>query len=220
MLTSPVAAHAAASQSGPPDEVHDSTPAFAYGAVYFRKSNPPEEDWARDFQTAARTGMNMFRHWVMWSAVEVAPGKYDWRDYNRMMELAAQNGIRTVLAEMITAAPEWMFKMYSEARFEAQDGFKGSPGYSGSSATGGFPGMCLDNSEVRGHAEAFLKALAGRYGQHSALYGYELWKRGESKRGRQLLYANGLQRLYSERTPRHGLRTNLLLLPGNHGGVP
>jgi len=50
-------------------------PIFPYGAVYFRKSNPPEQDWARDHQTAARIGMNTFRHWFMWSAIEVAPGK-------------------------------------------------------------------------------------------------------------------------------------------------
>jgi hypothetical protein len=37
-------------------------PAFPYGAVYFRKSNPPEQDWARDHRTAARVGMNTFRH--------------------------------------------------------------------------------------------------------------------------------------------------------------
>lgn len=40
-------------------------PVFPYGAVYFRKSNPPEQDWARDHQTAARMGMNTFRHWFM-----------------------------------------------------------------------------------------------------------------------------------------------------------
>jgi beta-galactosidase len=68
-------------------------PVFPYGAVYFRKSNPPEEDWARDHQTAAHLGMNIFRHWFMWSAVEVAPGKFDWSDYDRMMDLAAKNGI-------------------------------------------------------------------------------------------------------------------------------
>ena len=67
-------------------------PVFPYGAVYFRKSNPPEQDWARDHQTAARLGMNTFRHWFMWSAIEVAPGKYDWRDYDEMMDLAAKNG--------------------------------------------------------------------------------------------------------------------------------
>ena len=71
-------------------------PVFPYGAVYFRKSNPPEQDWARDHQTAARIGMNVFRHWFMWGAIETAPGKYDWRDYDRMMDLAAQNGIKVV----------------------------------------------------------------------------------------------------------------------------
>ena len=88
-------------------------PVFPYGAVYFRKSNPPEEDWERDHQTAAKIGMNNFRHWLMWSAVEVAPDKYDWRDYDRMMDLAAKNGIKVTLAEMITAAPEWMFDKYA-----------------------------------------------------------------------------------------------------------
>src|SRR3982750_927159 len=134
-------------------------PVFPYGAVYFRKSNPPEEDWQRDHQTAAHNGMNMFRHWVMWSAVEVAPGKYDWRDYDRMLDLEGQNGIKAVLAEQITAAPEWAFRMFPHARFQAQDGNLGVQEYSGSSATGGFPGLCLDNADVRARAEAFLKAM-------------------------------------------------------------
>ena len=94
---------------------------FPYGAVYFRKSNPPEEDWARDHQTAAKMGMNNFRHWFMWSAIEVAPDKYDWRDYDRMMDLAAENGIKVTIAEMITAAPEWMFDKYPHARYQASD---------------------------------------------------------------------------------------------------
>jgi beta-galactosidase len=158
-------------------------PVFPYGAVYFRKSNPPEADWERDHKTAAQTGMNMFRHWVMWSAVEVAPGRYDWRDYDRMLDLEARNGIKTVLAEMITAAPEWAFRMYPDARFEAQDGYKGVPEYSGSSATGGFPGLCLDNPQVRARAEAFLKALAMRYKDHPALYGYDIWNEGNTSGG-------------------------------------
>jgi hypothetical protein len=116
-------------------------PVFPYGAVYFRKSNPPEQDWARDHQTAARIGMNTFRHWFMWGAIEVAPGKYDWRDYDRMMDLAAQNGIRVVIAELITDAPEWMFRKYPHARFQASDGSVLNSSVGGS-ATGGFPGLC------------------------------------------------------------------------------
>ncbi len=150
-------------------------PTFPYGAVYFRKSNPPEQDWARDHQTAARTGMNTFRHWVMWSAVEVAPGKYDWRDYDRMMDLAAQNGIKVILAEFVTAAPEWMFHKYPQARFRGSDGSVVNSSIGGSSATGGFPGLCLDNPEARAAAERFLVALVEHYRKHPALLGYDLW---------------------------------------------
>lgn len=150
-------------------------PVFPYGAVYFRKSNPPEQDWARDHQTAARIGMNTFRHWFMWSAIEVAPGKYDWRDYDRMMDLAAQNGIKVVIAELVTAAPEWAFRKYPEAHFRASDGTVLNSSIGGSSATGGFPGLCLDNPEVRAAAERFLTALVEHYRNHPALLGYDLW---------------------------------------------
>jgi beta-galactosidase len=148
---------------------------FPYGAVYFRKSNPPEEDWAKDHQTAARLGVNTFRHWFMWSAIETAPGKYDWRDYDRMMDLAAQNGIKVVIAELVTAAPEWMFRKYPNARYVASDGSVVNSSIGGSSATGGFPGLCLDNPEVRAAADKFLTALVEHYRNHPALLGYDLW---------------------------------------------
>ena len=150
-------------------------PVFPYGAVYFRKSNPPAQDWARDHRTAQQVGMNTFRHWFMWSAIEVAPGKYDWRDYDRMMDLAAQNGIKVIIAELITAAPEWAFRKYPYARFKASDGTVEASSIGGSSATGGFPGLCLDNPEIRALAEKFLTALVEHYRNHPALLGYDLW---------------------------------------------
>jgi beta-galactosidase len=159
-------------------------PAFPYGAVYFRKSNPPAEDWARDHQTAAQTGMNIFRHWFMWSAIEVSPGKYDWSDYDRMMDLAHKNGIKVVIAEQVTAAPEWAFRKYAHAHFLGSDGSVVRSSISESSATGGFPGLCLDNSDVRAMAETFLTALIERYRSHPALFGYDLWNENTSFGGR------------------------------------
>ncbi len=176
-------------------------PAFPYGAVYFRKSNPPEEDWARDHATAARMGMNMFRHWFMWSSIEVAPGKYDWRDYDRMMDLAAKNGIKVVIAEMVTAAPEWVFDKYPHARFHASDDSVVHSSIGGSSATGGFPGVCLDNEDVRALAERFLTALAARYKNHPATYGYDLWNEhsyGGGSPQKMHCYCQATQRKFRE----------------------
>jgi hypothetical protein len=97
-------------------------PAFASGAVYFRKSNPPREDWERDYRTAAEDGLNLFRHWFLWPAIEVAPGVYDWEEYDRQLDLAAEHGLKTIIAEMITAAPEWAFRAFAHARFGTRDG--------------------------------------------------------------------------------------------------
>jgi beta-galactosidase len=150
-------------------------PAFPYGAVYFRKSNPPREDWKQDYQTAAEDGYTLFRHWFLWSAVEVKPGVYDWDDYDRQLDLAAEHGIKTIIAEMITAAPEWAYRVYDHAHLETRDGKKRTRSMSGSCVTGGFPGLCLDHDDYRAAAERFLRALVDRYRDHPGLGGYDIW---------------------------------------------
>ena len=59
--------------------------------------------------------------------------------------------------------------------FVASDGTVVNSSIGGSSATGGFPGLCLDNPEVRAAAEKFLIALVEHYRNHPALLGYDLW---------------------------------------------
>jgi beta-galactosidase len=150
-------------------------PAIPYGAVYFRKSNPPPEDWARDYDTAADDGFNIFRHWFMWSAIEVAPEQFDWDDYDRQLDLAAERGIATVIAEFTTTAPEWAWRRLEHARFLDRDGKPAVSQMSHSSAVSGFPGLCLDNDDARALAKRFLTALVVRYRGHPGLAAYDIW---------------------------------------------
>jgi beta-galactosidase len=152
-----------------------SLPAFPYGAVYFRKSNPPPEDWERDYARAAADGDNLFRHWFLWSAIEVAPGELDWADYDRQLDLAARTGIKTIAAEFLTAAPEWAWRRYAHARYQDAAGRPANSAMSASCVTGGFPGLCLDNEDVQRLGERFLVALAERYRGHPGLGGYDVW---------------------------------------------
>ncbi len=150
-------------------------PAIPYGAVYFRKSNPPRAEWEQDYREAARIGINAFRHWFMWSAIEVAPGKYDWDDYDRQLDLAARYGIKTIIAEILATAPDWAFREFRHARVEDASGHKSSSSYTIASAVSGYPGLCLDNEDVRERAGAFLEALATRYKDHPGMGGYDVW---------------------------------------------
>ena len=169
-------------------------PAFPFGAVYFRKSNPPEQDWERDHKTAAQMGVNIFRHWFMWASIENSPGQYDWRDYDRMVELEAQNHIKVVIAELISAgAPEWMWDKYPQARHIASDGSETQPAVNPGSATSSAP-LCLDNEDVRAQAEKFLTALVVRYRDNPATLGYDVWNEG----GVQQCYCPATQAKFRE----------------------
>jgi beta-galactosidase len=155
-------------------------PQVPFGAVYFRKSNPPREDWERDYATAAEDGLNTFRHWFMWSAIEVAPGVYDWDDYDRQLDLAARHGIRTIIAELTHTVPEWAWRKWPEARQVRADGRPLTLNMGVSAATGGFANngtgpLTLNAPDVRAAAGRFLTALATRYKGHPGLWGYDIW---------------------------------------------
>jgi beta-galactosidase len=171
-------------------------PPFPYGAVYFRWSNPPREDWERDYRTAAEDGINIFRHWFMWSAIEQAPGKFVWDAYDRQLDLAAKNGIKTICSEWCLAPPEWAYRKFAHARTESRDGERGYSTMSGSCATGGFHGLCLDNDDFREAAAAYLRALAGRYRGHPGLGGYDVWN--ECNMHRDECYCEGTAARFRE----------------------
>ncbi len=148
---------------------------FTAGAVYFRKSNPPSTEWDRDYGSAHGIGLGVFRHWFMWSAIEVAPGTYDWADYDLQLDLAARHGLKTIISIIDNSAPEWAFETYAASRFVSSTGKVEDSVVSASSETGGTPGLCLDNEDVRAAVGRFITALVERYRNHPALLGYDVW---------------------------------------------
>lgn len=154
-----------------------------FGAVYFRKSNPPKGDWERDYQVAAEDGLNTFRHWAMWNVIERKPGVFDWDDYDRQLDLAAENGMQTIIAEMSMTTPDWMVRKYPGAVQIRADGRKLFSAMSQSSATPGFGNhngsgagvLTFNDPDVRQAARNFLTELASRYKGHPGLFGYDVW---------------------------------------------
>jgi beta-galactosidase len=156
-------------------------PQVPFGAVYFRKSNPPRADWERDYGVAAEDGLNTFRHWFMWSAIERRPGVYDWSDCDRQFDLAAENGIATIIAEFTMAAPDWLQRRLPHCRQIHADGTPMASGYSPSCAVGGFGqglggagSLTLNAPEVHEAVMGFLTEMVSRYRGHPGLLGYDV----------------------------------------------
>jgi len=172
---------------------------FHFGAVYFRgQNNPPREDWERDHRVAAEDGHTLFRHWVSWNVVEVAPGKFEWADYERMLDLAAKNGIRVVLAEMIVDYPEWFIGAHPEARIEMASGAKRQSEMHGSSMNGGHRALCLNHAPVREAAERFLTAMASHFRGHRALLGYDIWNECTEYTAESLCFCGACQQAFRD----------------------
>ena len=152
----------------------DILPKFPYGAVYFRKTNPPKAEWERDYNTAREDGMNIFRHWFLWAAIEQAPGKFVWDEYDRQLELAEKNGMKTIIAEMTTIGPQWLLRKFPHARLTHADGTTEGPFMQVSCATGAV-NMCWDNDDYRAAAENWIAELAKHYRGHPGLGGYDIW---------------------------------------------
>ena len=141
-----------------------------YGAVYFRKSNPPREDWERDYAQASRDGYNIFRHWFMWGTIETSPGVYDWEDYDRQMELGEKYNIKAIIAEVTTCVPEWVFTQFPETLCENTQGEKAKSEMSVSCAVGGFyEGICLDTPVGLSLIHIYSPSQAELSGKHPFL---------------------------------------------------
>ncbi len=146
-----------------------------FGAVYYRRSAPEEYDWERDYKIASEDGMTQFRHWFLWSAIETAPGVFNWEPYDRQVQLAAKYGIKTIIAEMCDFAPEWFYEQYPEARRENVKGEKHRNNINDSCIAGGNHTMCLDHPAVQEGVTRFLTALGEHYKDMPGVYGYDVW---------------------------------------------
>lgn len=158
---------------------------FPYGAVYFRKSNPPREVWEEDYKRAARNGVNVFRHWMLWGSVETKRGEFDWEDYDKQLELSEKYNIRCIFTLRVEEAPEWLYRSYPESLHKDFDGNLAQSLMGGSSATGGncfgnAGSVCLDTEIGKELVGSFIKELVNRYKDHPAFWGYDVWNESHS----------------------------------------
>ncbi len=171
---------------------------FPFGAVYFRKTNPPRAEWERDYGVCAADGLNTFRHWVLWGSIELAPGVFDFSDYDIHFDLAAKHGMTTIISEFTHSAPEWAFRQYAHARYERADGSKRESQMRDSCVTGGSVGLCLDNEDFKLIAERWLKTLAGHYKDHPSLAGYDVWNETNTISAGGFCYCPATRRKFRE----------------------
>lgn len=143
------------------------------GTQYWRAPTPPPEEWADDLGRIVALGLEVVQLRVQWAWHERVEGVLDFGDVVRLINLAADRGLRTVVKFMVTNAPHWLFANY-EADRVAPSG-QVIPAFARSSMYSGLNAPCFDRPLVRSKAENFIRELTRATCNHPSLAFYSLW---------------------------------------------
>ena len=160
-----------AAQPAPRPAGGDPPAFFPYGAMHMSTIShwqhylPPIDEWAaymdKDLARMKEVGFNTLAAHVDWYDIEVAPGEYDFRRLDKLMELVEKHGLKVLLWPWPELQPEWVAKVHANSQWEAADGYKPGP-------------ACWDHPEVRTAIERFVTRVVERYRDRPSVLAWDL----------------------------------------------
>ncbi len=145
------------------------------GTQYYRPPFPESRYWEEDMVRMAASGLNTVQLWVVWSWVEPAPGEFRFEDYDRLIELAQQNGLGVVLSTIAAIHPYWIHNEVPGSRMVDNMGNAVVSSNRGEIHFGLTPGGCFDHPGVWARMRTFLEQVVTRYRSASHLRGWDAW---------------------------------------------
>lgn len=145
------------------------------GVQYYRAPFPEMEYWEQDFKNIRNAGLNTVQLWVLWGWVESTPGKFDFSDYDRLVELADKNHLQLVLSSIAEIQPLWIFREVPGCEMIDRFGKKVISTMRHECNFGLTPGGCTDHPGVQERMKLFLETLGRHYADCPNLHGWDLW---------------------------------------------
>ena len=145
------------------------------GVQYYRPPFPNERYWKDDLKNIRAAGFNTLQLWVLWGWVEAQPGRFDFTDYDRLIELANTTGLKVVLSAIAEVQPLWIHREIPGSEMLNHLGQKIVSSNRNECHFGITPGGCFDNPAVWERMRIFFRTVAGRYKDAPNLYGWDAW---------------------------------------------
>jgi len=144
-------------------------------AQYFRPPFPERHRWREDLQDMRRAGLSAAYFWVCWGWVEPEPGRFEFDDYDELIELADEAGLRVVLNTIAEIQPFWIHREFPDSRLVDHRGNEVISVPRRECQVGLAPGGCIDHPGVVARLRGFLDRVGNRYASADALIAWDLW---------------------------------------------
>lgn len=139
------------------------------GSSYYPPHHEPE-DWVRDLDLMHSSGLDTIRTAELlasWDRIEIDRDVYDFSWLDRLFDLAEERDMKILLGTGTCCPPIWMLDRYPDLQVVSSEGIPYPTATMWSWA-------CKDNPGFKVEAERWLRLLAQRYGQRSALLGWQI----------------------------------------------
>lgn len=145
------------------------------GVQYYRAPFPERRYWRRDFSKIRESGLDTVQLWVVWAWVEPQPGRFVFDDYDELVGLAAEKGLKVVLSTIAEIHPYWIHREIPDSAMVDHMGRTVISSNRQECHQGLTPGGCTDHPEVWRRMRVFLEQVAGRYASCKHLHGWDAW---------------------------------------------
>ena len=145
------------------------------GTQYYRPPFPERRLWRDDLASMVAAGLDTVQLWACWGWIEPEPGRYRFEDYDELMEVAADAGLRVVISTIAEIQPFWIHRELQGAHLVDHMGHAVRSSPRRECNVGLTPGACFDHAEVLDRMGVFLTALGGRYSGSETLLAWDCW---------------------------------------------
>ncbi len=145
------------------------------GSQYYRPPFPEERYWVEDLHLIKASGLDAVQLWVVWAWVEPKPGEFRFEDYDRLVAIAGEQGLRVVLSTIAEVHPLWIHEVVPGSEMVTNTGARVVSSGRVECHFGLSPGGCWDHPEVWARMRSFLERTVERYRGCGHLHGWDVW---------------------------------------------
>ncbi len=127
----------------------------------------PADRWPADARLMHESGLQVVRlAEFAWARMEPAEGQFEWDWLDRAVDVLSGAGLQVILGTPTAAPPAWLTRAYPDILpVDAQRRTR---------SFGGRRHYCPNSPTYRAHTRRIVAALAGRYGGHAAVIGWQI----------------------------------------------
>jgi beta-galactosidase len=127
----------------------------------------PQERWPQDARLMREAGLSLVRIAdFAWTIIEPKEGDFSWSWLDRAIEVLAGEGLQIVLCTPTASPPSWLCRAYPEIMPVDAEGRR--------RRFGSRRHYCPNSAVYRKHTERIVTAMGARYGNHSAVAGWQI----------------------------------------------